>query len=96
MRDGCVPWVAFQEQGDFERNVLLCPTLLVYMLLPEAPPMNPFSSELKPNPAAAHNQRSILLTSTGDLPEGGMKWLPDSKSFQLPSWECCGLAPLLV
>lgn len=92
MRDGCVPWVAFQEQGDFERKMLLCPTPLVYMLLPEAPLMNPFSSE--PNPAAVHNQRSVLLTSTGDLSEGGMEWLPNSKSFQLPSCDYCGLTPL--
>lgn len=96
MRDGCVPWVAFQEQGDFERKMLLCPTCLVYMLLPEAPLVNPFSSEPKPNPAAVCNQRSVPLTSTGDLSEGGMKWFPNSKSFQLPSCEYCGLVPLLV
>lgn len=74
--------------------MLLCPASLVYMLLPEAPPMNPFSSELKPSPAAVHNQRSVLLASTGDLSEGGMEWLPNSISFQLPSCEYCGLAPL--
>lgn len=86
-RDGRVPWVAFQEQGDFERKMLLCPTSLVYMLLPEASPMNPFSSELEPNPAAARNQRSVLLASTRDLSEGGTKWLPNCKSCWLPSYQ---------